>query len=60
VWGKYDPSFLVAGAKAYLRDAPYAEVHILDAGHFAPDEATDPIAVLSKQFLLKHSSSPAH
>jgi len=51
VWGKYDPSFAVAGAKAYADDVPGAEVHILEAGHFALDEATDDIALLVRSFL---------
>ncbi|MGY4476135.1 alpha/beta fold hydrolase [Bradyrhizobium sp. USDA 3364] len=51
VWGKYDPSFTVAGATAYAEDVPSAEVHILDAGHFALDEATDEIAALVRGFL---------
>lgn len=53
VWGKYDPSFETAEATAYLRDVPEAEVHILDAGHFALDEAVDDIAVLMRRFLLR-------
>jgi pimeloyl-ACP methyl ester carboxylesterase len=44
VWGRYDPSFTTAGAEAYGRDVPDAEIHLLDAGHFALDEATDKIA----------------
>jgi pimeloyl-ACP methyl ester carboxylesterase len=51
VWGKYDPSFTVAGATAYRDDVPDAEVHILEAGHFALDEATDEIALLVRDFL---------
>lgn len=51
VWGKYDPSFAVAGASAYRDDVPDAEVHLLEAGHFALDEATDEIAVLVRNFL---------
>lgn len=51
VWGKYDPSFAVAGATAYAGDVPEAEVHILEAGHFALDEATDEIATLVRDFL---------
>ena len=51
VWGKYDPSFIVAGAKAYADDVPLAEIHILEAGHFALDEATDEIALLVRDFL---------
>jgi pimeloyl-ACP methyl ester carboxylesterase len=51
VWGKYDPSFTVAGANAYSDNVPGAEVHILEAGHFALDEATDEIASLVRNFL---------
>jgi pimeloyl-ACP methyl ester carboxylesterase len=51
VWGKYDPSFTVAGATAYAGDVPKAEIHILEAGHFALDEATDEIASLVRDFL---------
>ncbi len=52
-WGKYDPSFAVAGASAYRDDVPAAEVHLLDAGHFALDEATDEIAALVRDFLAR-------
>ena len=41
LWGRYDPSFDVAEAQAYRRDVPDAEVHILDAGHFALDDRRD-------------------
>lgn len=51
VWGRYDPSFTVAGATAYAGDVPAAEIHLLEAGHFALDEATDEIAVLVRDFL---------
>jgi pimeloyl-ACP methyl ester carboxylesterase len=51
VWGKYDPSFTVAGATGYADDVPKAEVHLLEAGHFALDEATDEIALLVRNFL---------
>ena len=56
VWGKYDPSFTVAGASAYARDVPEAEVHFLDAGHFALDEAADEIAVRIEKFLTAHNT----
>ena len=52
LWGRYDPSFLVAEAEAYRRDVPGAEVHLLDAGHFALDERPDQIADLTRRFLL--------
>jgi len=51
MWGRYDPSFTVAGAMVYQQDIPKAEVHILDAGHFALDEATPEIAELMRAFL---------
>src|SRR5450432_130587 len=44
LWGKYDPSFQVAEAAAYKRDLPNAEVHVLDAGHFALDTDAEVIA----------------
>jgi pimeloyl-ACP methyl ester carboxylesterase len=52
MWGRYDPSFLAAEAEAYRRDVPDAEVHLLDAGHFALDEQPDQIAELTRAFLL--------
>ncbi|MCC8404625.1 alpha/beta hydrolase [Paraburkholderia sp. MMS20-SJTN17] len=51
VWGRHDPSFAVEGAHAYQRDVPDAEVHLIDAGHFALDEATDEVAHLTREFL---------
>ena len=44
VWGQNDPFFTVPGAKAYLRDIPKAELHLLDTGHFALEEHGDFIA----------------
>ncbi len=38
-------------AEAYRRDVPSAEVHVLDAGHFALDTATDEIAAHITTFL---------
>jgi pimeloyl-ACP methyl ester carboxylesterase len=51
LWGKYDPSFTVAGAWAYKKDVPDAEVHILDAGHFAMDTKSQEVADFTSQFL---------
>ncbi len=53
VWGKYDTTFAVAEAEAYKREVPNAEVHILEAGHFALDEAVDQIAALMRPFLAR-------
>lgn len=54
-WGGYDSSFITAGGLAYRRDLPEAEIHVLDAGHFALDEKLDEIAVLILAFLPKHT-----
>lgn len=51
LWGKYDPSFTVAGATAYAKDVADAEVHLLEAGHFALDERPEEIAALMRRFL---------
>ena len=50
-WGKYDPSFDLSEPEAYRRDVPNADVHILDAGHFALDTAADEIASLIRRFV---------
>ncbi|MFE2167723.1 alpha/beta fold hydrolase [Streptomyces sp. NPDC059447] len=52
VWGAGDPFFTPAGAKAYLRDAPNAAVHVFDgAGHFALETHLAAIAPLISTFL---------
>jgi pimeloyl-ACP methyl ester carboxylesterase len=56
IWGRYDPSFQTEEAEAYRRDVPDAEVHVLDAGHFALDVKADEIAALTKEFLLRSST----
>ncbi|MEB2869561.1 alpha/beta fold hydrolase [Pseudomonas rhizosphaerae] len=35
VWGKHDPFFLPAGAEAWKRDLPKADIRFYDTGHFA-------------------------
>lgn len=54
MWGRYDASFVAAAGAAYQRDLPNAEVHLLDAGHFALDEKVDEAAALMHAFLAKH------
>ncbi|KAJ7467768.1 alpha/beta hydrolase fold protein [Mycena galericulata] len=51
VWGKHDPFFIPAGAEAFKRDLPKAEIILLDAGHFAGETETDEIAGLILKFL---------
>jgi len=50
IWGKHDPSFDLSEPEAYRRDVPDAELHVLDAGHFALDTAADEIAALVRRF----------
>jgi pimeloyl-ACP methyl ester carboxylesterase len=50
-WGRYDPSFESSEAERYKRDVPNAQVHMLDAGHFALDTAADEIAELIRGFM---------
>jgi pimeloyl-ACP methyl ester carboxylesterase len=54
VWGANDPSFISAGGAAFANDVPDAEIHLLDAGHFALDEKNDKIARLILDFMVKH------
>jgi pimeloyl-ACP methyl ester carboxylesterase len=44
VWGENDPFFTIEGAKAYLRDIPKAELHLLNTGHFALEDSSEFIA----------------
>lgn len=54
VWGKNDPFFLPPGAEAFRRDLPNAEIHLLDAGHFALETKGPEIAQLIRAFLIRH------
>ena len=51
VWGKNDPFFTVDGARAYQRDIPNAQLHLLDTGHFALEDSFDFIAARIREFL---------
>jgi pimeloyl-ACP methyl ester carboxylesterase len=51
IWGKHDLSFELSEPEAYRRDVPRAEVHVLEAGHFALDTAADQIAQLVRDFM---------
>ena len=53
VWGRNDVIFPAEGARAYLRDLPHAELHLLDTGHFALEEKGDEIARLMLRFLKR-------
>ncbi len=51
VWGENDPSFIPAGAKAFKRDVPNAEIHFVPNGHFALESHHTEIAKLIIDFL---------
>jgi pimeloyl-ACP methyl ester carboxylesterase len=51
LWGRFDLSFEISEPAAYRRDVPKAQVHLLDAGHFALDTAAEEIALLVRAFL---------
>jgi len=51
VWGKHDAFFLPSGAHAYRRDNPDADIHLLNAGHFALETHHREIAGLMRVFL---------
>ena len=51
IWGKHDLSFDPGEPERYRKDVPSAQVHVLDAGHFALDTKADEIAALLRQFM---------
>ena len=59
VWGRNDPFFLPAGAEAFKRDVPAAEVHFLDTGHFALETHAAEIANIIRGFLGRALASRA-
>jgi len=53
VWGKNDPFLLPAGAEAFVRDVPDAEVHFFDTGHFALETHGAEISDVIRRFLAR-------
>jgi pimeloyl-ACP methyl ester carboxylesterase len=53
VWGARDEIFGPDGARAFARDLPDAEIHLLDAGHFALESHGQEIADLVRSFLRR-------
>jgi len=51
VWGRNDPFFLPAGAEAFKRDIPNAQVTFFDTGHFALETHAAEIADAIRTFL---------
>jgi pimeloyl-ACP methyl ester carboxylesterase len=50
-WGPHDGYMPEAAARAYLRDLPDAELHLLDGGHWALETNLDEIVALARDFL---------
>jgi len=51
IWGRHDPFFTPAGAEAFKRDNPNAELRFLDTGHFAIETHGQEIAAAMLAFL---------
>lgn len=51
IWGRNDPFFLPAGAQAFKRDIPSADVRLLETGHFALETHAGEIAAAIRGFL---------
>ena len=54
VWGKNDPFFLPAGANAFSRDLPDADIRLFDTGHFALETHVVEISGAIREFLSKN------
>ena len=51
VWGKNDPSFIPAGANAFLKDVPDAEIRFVESGHFVLESHCKEIAEYIRTFV---------
>jgi pimeloyl-ACP methyl ester carboxylesterase len=52
-WGRNDPIFLPAGAEAFERDIPDAEVRLYETGHFALETHVAEIGAAIRHFLAR-------
>jgi len=57
IWGKNDPFFIAAGAEAFRKDLPDAQVQLLDTGHFAIETHAVEIAAAMREFLEASGAS---
>ena len=58
VWGANDQIFPPAGARAFQRDLPKAELHLLDSGHFALEDKADEMIPLMRDFFARNLKTP--
>jgi len=54
IWGKNDPFFIPAGAEAFKRDVPAADVRFVESGHFALETHAREIGAAMRNFLYQH------
>jgi pimeloyl-ACP methyl ester carboxylesterase len=59
IWGRNDPFFIPAGAEAFRKDIPNAQVSFLDTGHFAIETHAEEIAAAMKEFFRANGISGA-
>jgi pimeloyl-ACP methyl ester carboxylesterase len=59
VWGRQDGYMPEGAARAYLRDLPRAELHVLDTGHWALETHLAEITALIRNFLGRMDLSGA-
>lgn len=59
VWGPQDAYMPEASARAYLRDLPDAELHLLDGGHWLLETHLDEVVALVRDFLERVHLPPA-
>jgi pimeloyl-ACP methyl ester carboxylesterase len=57
IWGKNDPFFIPAGAEAFRKDLPNAQVQFLNTGHFATETHIVEIAAAMREFLESTGTS---
>jgi pimeloyl-ACP methyl ester carboxylesterase len=54
VWGRNDPFFMPAGAEAFKRDVPHANIRFVESGHFALETHAAEIGAAMREFLAMH------
>lgn len=59
VWGPQDGYMPEAAARAYLRDLPAAELHLLDGGHWLLETHLDEVSSLIRDFLGRVHPQPS-
>jgi pimeloyl-ACP methyl ester carboxylesterase len=59
VWGRNDPFFLPAGAEAFRRDIPHADIRFFDTGHFALETHAAEIGAAIREFLARREAAAA-